>query len=461
MRYITYIACLLILLGLYGCSKANNVSSNEPYLIKNTTPLPDPTKYGPNTYKQGIPIQKSTQHTTDHIYAYLTFRSRIYSYELSGGIFTPVKNGVVNVGSVVNRVIVDKNAKYAYITDTKGYITRFKIDSNGALVDPWSFHMKAGGSTKECVIDNSGKHIYVAINGYYENKETGGKVAQLSILDDGTLKPMEPYTVDVSNSTGRIYMHPSGKYLYAGSYGGAIGIRGLVVGSDGISTVMPIDATKNISTLCTEMAMTNDGENLFVGDNKEYQFKWASVDKDGSLSLVSEVYNPRGIDIGGVMSVEVDSYGNALMVTPSRWLSTYKMENNTLQPNVDFACLHNGNLMPRSDMVSYFETTDVYKQAFDKSKDQYLEEKKNRAIRSSMHAYCSLFFGVRSAPDGFVYAFSTSGVYRFQSTPEGIVYSGPAITWNDSITVVIRESMDPDLSGSVIPVFGGITFAQR
>ena len=117
--------------------------------------------------------------------------------------------------------------------------------------------------------------------------------------------------------------------------------------------------------------------------------------------------------------------------------------------------------MPKETINAYFKGTLEYTQDFEKRANLSSEKRDTYSLMATSHKLCSQLQAVRVAPDGFVYVFSTSGVYRFQSTKEGLVYLGPSITWLDTLATIRDLSIDEKIKQAIEPVMGGMTFTQR
>ena len=395
-------------------------------------------------------------------FAYLSYEDgKIVPYKIVNGVFSAVNVNEIKVGKAQSRLASDFSGQLVYVSDLSGAISCFTVSENGALGNSKKNETDIKDYLSECIVDPSGKYLYVAVSGHNEDNISGGKVAQFSIQPDGALKSMDPAFVESGCAPNRLAFNPSGKYLYVGHHGGSGGILGYVVGADGKLTPMPADYTSGLINDCTEMTMTSDGAYLLVGDDRDLKLKCCSVDSKGRLAVTSIASFPEGFDMGGIMSVAVDSFGNVMIITPSRYLSTYKIDNGTLLPNGEFMCLKDGRFLTKDNMDGYIKGTNEYAQAFEKRAKLESDERELYSLMATYHGLCSQLQAVRVGSDGPVYVLSTSGVYRFQSTKDGIVPSGPAITWPDTLDTIRNRSLPTSTRNAVKPRVGGMTIVER
>ena len=108
--------------------------------------------------------------------------------------------------------------------------------------------------------------------------------------------------------------------------------------------------------------------------------------------------------------------------------------------------------MSKSIINEYMKGTIEYSQSFERLLNEKSSTRERRSLLAARQKLCSQLQAVYAAPDGFVYISSTSGVYRFQPTPDGLVYSGPAISWTDTLVTIRNSKLQDDVRYDVQPV---------
>lgn len=403
-----YILLLITIALLSGCSKASQTGA----AVK-TNGTANATSAA------------SAEQSSSSVFAYIPYMSgRIDSYRLDNGKMT--KMGEVRVGWP-RPPVADPSGKYLYIADDKGIITRFAIGADGALTDPVPFKPNLNNQiVDDLVMEPSGKWLYLTSNAGDIDGNVIGSITKFNVAADGTLT--QAGKVEFHNGVNQIVIAPSGDYLFAR---GRNWLQSYKIGADG--GLSEANQTIDLNQSSTVMGITADGNTLVLDQTGGEQafLAYCSI-KAGEVKRLSEVVIPAvAMPMMVTFSVAMDRNGNILTISGNNWLTSYKVRGGQISELENYINYRNHTWTTRREAEITVPSTPEYSKYLQSDTSQG-KNKEWKAMRSAVWELSSYLASVKAAPDGNFYASSSSGVYRFKSTADGIVYDSPAITWQDT-----------------------------
>jgi 6-phosphogluconolactonase (cycloisomerase 2 family) len=228
------------------------------------------------------------------------------------GSLAPMTPSAIAEGGLFTDIAVHPSGKWAYAPNSRNpnaTVSQYAIGPNGALTAASTTSLPAV-FPQFLVIDPSGKHLYVAVQGQVNG------VAQFNIdQTTGALTAMTPASVNAAAGATAfgITVHPSGKYLYLTDYFGTISEYTIDSGTGALS---PLAQTKVDGAVQFAAWITVDpsGKYAYVANagDQSTAISQYTVGADGSLNAMS----PASVAAtSAATNVQVDASGKYLYMT--------------------------------------------------------------------------------------------------------------------------------------------------
>ncbi|MFV1985193.1 MAG: beta-propeller fold lactonase family protein, partial [Thiohalomonadales bacterium] len=270
---------------------------------------------------------------SNYVYATNQASLAVFNIDSLGKTLTPVDAQPLSTGTIENYTVTassapatDNLSQTVFVATSTNRLNAYPIDrKTGELLTPKS--VAIGASNNIAVVTHQNGYVYVLSRSLTSTTSSVIKVFRYfaqtkSLTPISALNSIPTNTFQIKANPSDIIIHPSGKYLYVTSQGNkSIGIYSIKTSTGELSLIS--DHPQNVATgaIINYLAISNDGNYLYVSDQLALRILDYAINNDGTLSVTPRINN-FSLSNGGI--------ANNIIIHPSgKYL--YNVTNQNIQ----------------------------------------------------------------------------------------------------------------------------------